>query len=100
MNRSAPTPKPRLPLFVKRPAAPIVDGGEILSFLLNGKMYPKPGTIPTPTVGLEIGRGAGTREPRRDELFFSCFSGSVLVSTDAGGTLSVVASPGLGDLLS
>src|SRR5207249_6995422 len=54
----------RLPLSVTRPTAPTTEGGEILSVVLMGKIYASTGTIPEPKAGLEIGRGAATRDPR------------------------------------
>jgi hypothetical protein len=60
-------------LSVTSPAAPIVEGGETLSLVLKGKMYPSTGTIPVPMAGLEMGRGATTNAPRSG--FFSFFGG-------------------------
>jgi hypothetical protein len=58
-----------------RPAAPMVEGGETLSFELIGKMYPRTGTIPEPIAGLEIGRGATTKTPGPSFFFFFFASG-------------------------
>src|SRR5207302_567931 len=49
---------------VTRPTAPTTEGGEVLSVVLMGKIYESTGTIPEPKAGLEIGRGAATRDPR------------------------------------
>jgi hypothetical protein len=47
-----------------------MDGGEILSAFLNGKIYPTAITPPVPVLGLDVGIGATTIAPRRSLVFF------------------------------
>jgi hypothetical protein len=49
-NSCVPPPTPRVPLLVNRPAAATVEGGDTLSFSLNGKMYAITSTSPIPPV--------------------------------------------------
>ena len=76
------TAPPWLPLLVRKPIPPIMDGGEILSFLFSGKTYPKPSRSPEPMAGLEMGIGAITNSP-----LFSFFS---FLPEPSGGACSTL----------
>src|ERR1039457_2963824 len=76
----------------------MVEGGETLSLLLNGNMYPTMGMRPVPIAGLTIGRGAIKIDPRRSFFFLSVFlavfsAGSGGFSADAGAAAGSCEEP-------
>ena len=84
------SPNPWVPLFVNIAATATVDGDEILSLTLNGKMYAPTSTTPEPMAGLETGIGTPTIVPRGSFFFFGGSCDSAGFSGRFDGTTSEV----------